>query len=90
MPLLNIMVGEPPSTKSYKQFNIIAYQPKSSHNCYLLTIFMPLSLLIPRENIRKPEVFCFQEVSKEISGIKWVKENAFFNYDAILYQGSFI
>ena len=32
------------------------------------------SLLIPPENIRKPLVFwCFQGVSKEISGMKWVK-----------------
>ena len=32
------------------------------------------SLLTPPENIRKPEVFwCFQGVSKEISGMKWVK-----------------
>ena len=27
----------------------------------------------PPENIRKPLVFCFQGVSKEISGMKWVK-----------------
>ena len=34
------------------------------------------SLLIPPENIRKPVVFwCFQGVSKEISGMKWVKQN---------------
>ena len=34
---------------------------------------MPLSLSIPAENIRKPEVFgCFQGVSKETSGMKWV------------------
>ena len=31
------------------------------------------SLMMPPENIRKPLVFwCFQEVSKEISGMKWV------------------
>ena len=39
------------------------YQPISCH----------WSLLIPPENIRKPLVFwCFQGVSKEISGMKWI------------------
>ena len=33
---------------------------------------MPRSLAIPPENIRKPKVFCFQGVEKEISGMKWV------------------
>ena len=39
----------------------------------LLNHFMPLSLLIPPESIRKPEIFwCFLGVSKEIGGMKWV------------------
>ena len=35
---------------------------------------MSLTHLIHPENIRKPELFlCFQGVSREISGMKWVK-----------------
>ena len=49
-------------------------------------ICLPIScqwtLLIPPENIRKPEVFwCFQGVSKEISGMKWVKNISKQNYE---------
>ena len=41
---------------------------------YNINPFLATDLLIPPENIRKPEVFwCFQGVSKEISGMKWVK-----------------
>ena len=41
----------------------------------LVQVKIPSSLLIPPENIRKVEVFwCFNKVSKEISGMKWVKE----------------
>ena len=49
--------------------------------CFLCFLFQRLiqinpfharSFLIPPENIRKPLVFCFQGVSKEISGMKWV------------------
>ena len=47
----------------------------SQRNCYLtLTHFMSLISLISLENIRKLLVFCFQGVSKEISGMKWVNE----------------
>ena len=38
-----------------------------------LTHFMPLSLSIPPESITKPLLFwCFQGVSKETTGMKWV------------------
>ena len=38
-------------------------------------IFGQYSISIPPENIRKPEVlWCFQGVSKEISGMKWVDD----------------
>ena len=41
---------------------------------------MPLTSLIPPENIRKFLAFwCFQGVSKEISGIKWVKKDCHTN-----------
>ena len=47
----------------------------SQRNCYLtITHFMSLISLISLENIRKLLVFCFQGVSKEISGMKWVNE----------------
>ena len=37
---------------------------------------MPLIFFDPPENIRKPLVFwCFQGVSKELSGMKWVKKS---------------
>ena len=46
----------------------------------LLAHFTLLSLLIPSENIRKPEVFwCFQGVSKEISGMKY--------FNLVIFQG---
>ena len=42
---------------------VFAVSPYSSH----------WYLAIPRESTRKPEVFCFQRVQKQSSGIKWVK-----------------
>ena len=42
---------------------------------YVLTHFMPLISFDTPENIKTPEVFwCFQGVSKEISGMKWGKK----------------
>ena len=38
------------------------------------------------ENIRKPEVLCFQGVSKETSGIKWVKSVTF---DSVIISKAF-
>ena len=40
------------------------------------------SLSIPPENIRKPDIFlCFQGVSKETSGMKWVNSSSNFQQD---------
>ena len=52
----------------------------------LFNSFYATDLLIPPENIRKPLVFwCFQGVSKEISGMKWVK----FSYNVLLVDKDF-
>ena len=48
--------------------NFSRYPPK-----VLLTHFTAPFLYIPLENIRKPEIFCFQGVQKKTPGMKWVK-----------------
>ena len=58
-----------------KKFHYRGYRVISNDFCSL-THFMPLISLISSENIRKSlDFWCFQEVSKEISGMKWVKSN---------------
>ena len=42
-----------------------------------LTYFMPLVSFYNPRYIRKPEVWCFQGVCEETSGMKWIKVNIY-------------
>ena len=55
-------------------FHLFLYASSfSPTNLFFKLISCHWSLWIPPENIRKPQVFwCFQGLSKEISGMKWV------------------
>ena len=70
-------------------FLIMCLTTKENQN--IKCILCHWSLMIPPENIRKPEFFwCFQEISKEISGMKWVNNKKSHKYSkATITQPAF-
>ena len=44
------------------------------HNIPDINLYHANGLSVPPENIRKPEVFCFQGVQRQPSGMKWINQ----------------
>ena len=61
--------------QSIPESSAVHYHHQSKIFELALTHLMPLISFDTPENVRKPLVFlCFQELSQEISGIKWVQK----------------
>ena len=74
--LLSLNYDPPPTENIFRRIQtpLFTFTKYTFQKGRLLTHFMPLISFDTPENIRKLEVFwCFKGVSKEISGMKWVK-----------------